>query len=78
MLAEKILQNVPFLLEFFNVQVDQTFLKVSAKNLVKVAGTGEVISRKSPPILKSFPSSSAIKKLLTKYVVIIMRIINLD
>ena len=36
----------------FSVEVDQTFLKVPAKNLVKVTGTGEVKGRKGPPILR--------------------------
>ena len=47
-----------------------------AKNLVKVTGTGEVKGGKRPPTLRSFPSSSAIKIVLLKHVVLIMRIIN--
>ena len=36
----------------FSVVVDQTFLKVHAKNLVKVTGTGEIKDRKGPPPLR--------------------------
>ena len=46
------------------------------KNLVKVTGTGEVKGRKRTPTLRGFPSSSAIKIVLLKHVVLIMRIIN--
>ena len=35
----------------FVVQQDQTFLKVHAKNLVKVVRILEVMSRRTPPIL---------------------------
>ena len=35
----------------FSIQVDRTFLKVFAKNLVKVARIGEVVSRRGPAIL---------------------------
>ena len=35
----------------FVVQEEQTFLKVHAKNLVKVVRIGEVMSRRIPPIL---------------------------
>ena len=38
--------------KLFSVEVDQTFLKVHAKNLVKVTGTGEVKGRKRPPTLR--------------------------
>ena len=62
----------------FNVQVDRTFLKVRAKHLVKVVSTTEVISRRRPPILRSFRSSSAIKIMFSKHVLIIMRIISLS
>ena len=43
-----------------------------AKNLVKVSRIGKVMSRKAPP-----PSSSAIKLVLSKHVVLIMRIISI-
>ena len=43
-----------------------------AKNLVKVTRTGEVMGRKRPPT-----SSSAIKIMSLKHVVLIMRIINI-
>ena len=43
-----------------------------AKNLVKVTRTGEVMGRKRPPT-----SSSAIKIVSLKHVVLIMRIINI-
>ena len=32
----------------FSMKIDQTFLKVHAKNLVKVTGTEDVMSRKRP------------------------------
>ena len=35
-----------------SVEVDQTFLKVHAKNLVKVTGTGEIKGRKGPSTLR--------------------------
>ena len=38
--------------KLFSGEVDQTFLKVHAKNLVKVTGTGEVKGRKRPPTLR--------------------------
>ena len=38
--------------KIFSAEVDQTFLKVHAKNLVKVAGTGEVKGRKGPSTLR--------------------------
>ena len=45
---------IPKMLEqkLFSVEVDQTFLKVHAKNLVKVTGTWEVKGRKRPPTLR--------------------------
>ena len=43
-----------------------------AKNLVKVTRTGEVMARKRPPT-----SSSTIKIVSMKHVVLIMRIINI-
>ena len=36
----------------FSVEVDQNFLKVHAKDLVKVTGSGEVKGRKRPPTLR--------------------------
>ena len=36
----------------FSGGVDQTLLKVHAKNLVKVTGTGEFKGRKRPPTLR--------------------------
>ena len=38
--------------KLFSVEVDQTFLKVPAKNLVKVTGTGEIKGGKGPPTLR--------------------------
>ena len=60
-----------------SVQVDHTFVNMGAKNLVKGARIGKVMSRRKSSILMSFPSSSAIIIVLPKYVVKIMRIINL-
>ena len=39
--------------KIFSAEVDQTFLKVHAKNLVNVTGTGEVKSRKGNPNLRN-------------------------
>ena len=39
-------KNVGAATKIFSVEVDQTFLKVLAKNLVKVTGTEEVKGRK--------------------------------
>ena len=60
--------------KLFNAEVDQTFLKVHAKNLVKVTRTREVMGRKRPPTLRKL---SAIKMVLLKHVILIMRIINI-
>ena len=38
--------------EEVEVEVDQTFLKVSAKNLMEVPGAGEAKGRKGPPTLR--------------------------
>ena len=38
--------------KLFSAEVDQTFLEVHAKNLVKVTGTGEVKDRKGPSTLR--------------------------
>ena len=38
--------------KLFSAEVDQTFLKVYTKNLVKVTKTGEVKGRKRPPTLR--------------------------
>ena len=61
--------------KFFTVEVDQTFLKVSAKNLVKVTRIGKIMDKKKPPTLSEFPSSSAIKIVFSKYVLLIVPII---
>ena len=37
---------------FLSVELDQTFLKVNAKNLTKVTRIGEVMGRKRPPTLR--------------------------
>ena len=58
------------------MEVDQTFPKVTAKNLVKVTGAEEVKGGKRPPTLRKLFSSSTIKIVLVKHVVLIMRIIN--
>ena len=47
-----------------------------AKNLVKVTRIEEVMSRKRPPTLRSLSFSSAIKIVLSKYIVLITRIVN--
>ena len=38
--------------KFFSEEVDQNFLKVYAKNLVKVTRIGEVMGSKRPPTLR--------------------------
>ena len=38
--------------KFFTVEVDQTFLKVRAKNLVKVTRIGKVMGKKRPSTLR--------------------------
>ena len=38
--------------KLFSAEVDQTFLKVNAKNIVKIAKTGEFKGRKRPPTLR--------------------------
>ena len=38
--------------KLFTVEVDQTFLKVRAKNLVKVTRIGKVMGKKRPPTLR--------------------------
>ena len=49
-----------------------------AKNLVKVTRIWEVLGRKRPPTLTKFSfGSSAIKIVLMKHVVLIMRIISI-
>ena len=45
-------KNVKVAAKLFSAEVDQTFLKVHAKNLVKVTGTGGVKGRKRPPTLR--------------------------
>ena len=39
--------------KFFSVEVDRTFLKMCAKNLVKVTRIAEVMSRNGPPTLRN-------------------------
>ena len=39
----------------FSAEVDQIFLKVHVKNLVKVTRTGEVKGGKRPPALRKLP-----------------------
>ena len=48
-----------------------------AKNLVKVTRIGEVISRKKPSNLRKLFFKFAIEIVLSKHVVLIMRIINI-
>ena len=50
--------------KLFSAEVDQTFLKVRVKNLVKVTGTGEVKGRKRPPTLRNLSFKFAIKMVL--------------
>ena len=57
--------------------VDQSFLKMCAKNLVKVTKVGNVLGRKRPPTLRNLSSSSAIKIVLLRHVVLIMQVINI-
>ena len=45
-------KNLRALAKVFAEQVDQTFVKVLAKDFVKLARMGEVISTRGPPILK--------------------------
>ena len=40
--------------KLLSVEVDQTFLKVHAKSLVKVTGTGEVKDKKGLSTLRKF------------------------
>ena len=54
------------------VQVDQTFLNLHAKKLVKVSRIGNHL------FYRNFLSRSAIKKLLPKYCLLIMRIIYVN
>ena len=61
--------------KFFNVEVNQTFLKVRSKNLVKVTRIRENMWTKRLPTLRKLPSSSTIKKVLSRNDVLIMRII---
>ena len=44
-------KNIRAVVQRFSAEVDQIFLKVYAKNLVKVIRTGEVKGRKRPPTL---------------------------
>ena len=46
-------KNVRAVASISSADIDQTFLKVHAKNLAKVTGTGEVKSRKRPPTLRN-------------------------
>ena len=58
-----------------SAEVDQTFLNVLAKNLVKVARIGKVMGKKKPPTLRELSSGSTIKIVFSKHVVLIMPII---
>ena len=60
----------------FSGEVDQSFLKVHAKNLVRVTKTGKLRAQRDHLLLGRFPSSSAIKIVLLKHFVLIMPIIN--
>ena len=42
-------KNIRAVGTFFSVEVDETFLKVCGKNLVKVTKIPEVMGRKRPP-----------------------------
>ena len=46
-------KNIRAAVKIFGVQVNQTFLKVHARNLVKVTRTGEVMGRKRSLILRN-------------------------
>ena len=46
-------KNIRAVVKNFIVEVDGTFLKMCAKNLVKVTRIGEVMSRKGPPTLRN-------------------------
>ena len=61
----------------FSVQIDQTFLKVRAKNLVKVVGIGEVMSRKIPPVLRERSFVLALKIVLPKHIILMKPIISI-
>ena len=45
-------KNMRAVAKVFSVEVDQIFLIVRAKNLVKVTRIGKVMGRERPPILK--------------------------
>ena len=60
-----------------SVQLEQTFLKMRTENFVKVARIEEVMSRRRLLILGEFLSSSAIKVVVPKHVVLMRRIINI-
>ena len=58
---------------FFGVEVDRTFLKTRAENLVKVTRIEEALEAERT----TFSSGSTIKIILSKHVVLIMRVINM-
>ena len=43
--------------KFFNVEDDQTFLKVRATNLVKVTRIGKFMDKKRSPTLRELPNN---------------------
>ena len=57
---------------FFGVEVDRTFLKTRAENLVKVTRTEEALEAERT----TFSSGSTIKIILSKHV-LIMQVINM-
>ena len=70
-------KNITAAVNFFSVEVDITFFKVHAKNLVKVTRIGEVMDRKIPSTLRKLSFKFRHKMVLWKHVVLIMRIINI-
>ena len=42
--------------KFFSVEVDQTFIKVRVKKLVKVTRTEKILGKKRPPTLRDVSS----------------------
>ena len=69
-------KNIRVAVKLFCAEIDQLFLNVYTKNLVKVTRTGDAMGRNRPPTLRKLFSKSAINIVLFKQVVLIMRIIN--
>ena len=61
----------------FSVELDRNFLKMCAKSLVKITRIREVKGRKRPTTFRNLSFQFPIKIVLSKHVVLIMRIINI-